>query len=53
MAFVDFKKVPDKVNRGKVLEVLDAVPKQTIKKKYVIYYRNVILVTTENIQGGK
>jgi hypothetical protein len=46
LAFIDYKKAFDKVNRHKLIEILteDNIPNQLIKAIYEIYKRNLIAV---------
>jgi hypothetical protein len=50
IAFADFKKASDGVNRRKLLEILanDDIPQQTTKNIHNIYNRNLISVKTVN-----
>jgi TusA-related sulfurtransferase len=46
LAFIDYKKAFDKVNRNKLIEILaeDNIPNQLITAIYEIYKRNLIAV---------
>jgi hypothetical protein len=50
LAFVDFKKAFDKVNRNKLMEVLkaDNIPNQLIAAIYNIYKNNLIAIKMES-----
>ncbi|KAJ4426643.1 hypothetical protein ANN_26441 [Periplaneta americana] len=50
MAFIDFKKAFDKVNRNKLLQILadDQVPQQIIQNIYNIYKTTIIAIRSNN-----
>jgi hypothetical protein len=50
IAFVDFKKAFNQVNRKELLRILasDQVPQQTIQNTYNLYKTNLISVKTED-----
>ncbi|KAJ4425543.1 hypothetical protein ANN_27737 [Periplaneta americana] len=50
MAFIDFKKAFDKVNRNKLLQILadDQIPQQIIQNIYNIYKTTIIAIRSNN-----